>query len=110
MCEQVLLHEQVESELSNLPRTDRETIKDKILDIISRGAENCNCEKVQNIPNSVFRFRVGNYRVFFLSHKKRPVILKVKQRKNAYDSLEMVTKRAEEFDPSQIEVNASVEV
>lgn len=101
MSDKILIHTEVKEILDDLDRSHRETIKDKLTRIVEedvRDFSEFGLEKVWlSEGTDIYRLRIAGYRIFTITHKGSMVVVGLKKRDGAYDSLTCEKRRANEF-------------
>ena len=82
----ILISKKAVKELKNIPKNDRELIKDRISKLTFFPIIRLDVKKLKGYQN-VYRLRVGDYRIIFEYPKDQRTIriLKVGKRENIYD-------------------------
>ena len=82
----ILISKNAFKEIKNIPKNEREPIKDKISKLAYFPVTRLDVKKLKGYRD-VYRLRVGNYRIIFeyIKDKRTIRILKVGKRENIYD-------------------------
>jgi mRNA-degrading endonuclease RelE of RelBE toxin-antitoxin system len=95
-----VLHPRADKQLSKIPKDDDERIRNKIKEMVTnewRELTDYDVKRVQGCSHSIYRTRIGGYRVFFVVEESIAAILHLDKREGAYGSTGKLEGRADDF-------------
>jgi mRNA-degrading endonuclease RelE of RelBE toxin-antitoxin system len=102
----MFVHTAAEAEIAQLDNHDSSDIADIVAEARDRLPSGADTEKIHApaCETAIYRFRAGDIRIFYTSHRTRIIVLGVSLRKTAYDDSyrDTLETRADEFSPERL--------
>lgn len=107
----IQIHHEVSELYEGLSPTEQRVIEEKLEKLIDGGRLSfwkVDSKEVHvDCEQSVYRLRVGDHRVFFITHRNGVIIVGLKRRRKAYTEMQDICRRVKNFAPSMLSAGDS---